>query len=74
MVTRGLLVTCLLNSLGLYCISLHCVILESQKVSLPQVFNPRMEIVAEQLSWTEMWKSKISSAGTDLRLDPQQWW
>ena len=60
---------------------LHCLIPEGQKVSPHQVFNLRLEIVAEQLSWTwdpdmhpEMWKSSTSSSRTDLKLDLQQWW
>ena len=78
------MVTCLLCSLALCCISLRSLAASFLKVkkSLLQVFNLRVEIVAERLSWTwsrgrvsdvhpEMWKSLTSSAGNDLRLDLQ---
>ena len=63
----------------------HSLIPEGQKVSLLEVFNLRVEIVSERLSWT--WSVVLmctqkcgnhlqtSSVGTDLKIDLQQlWW
>ena len=59
----------------------HCLIPESQKVSLLQVFSVQSpsgdscRTTVLDLEWgpdvhPDMWKSKTSSAGTDLKLDP----
>ena len=75
-------VTCLLRSLALYCISLRTFTVSQTSLAPPGVLfqsGGSCKTTVLDLEWgpdvhPEMWKLLTSSAGTDLKLDLQQWW